>query len=251
MRGLLALLFLVIPARADRKIVIKQTIGGHSLLQTRYVKGNSVRLESNDSQTVQVFNRDNHSFLMINLRAEQYTLTRPESDPVVAFAAWLLRTPQVVQSGKKVDTYFEAIDTGESRQMFGQTARHWIQTERVVAEPGACTQSHRIERDGWYIAGRQEHELISYLNRGAQCQDTLTTHGTKQQLGLALLEEERISNPEFMRTKREVIEFSDQTLDQSLFEPPKNFTRVDDDLSWLQQLELAWDQIEQSITSWF
>jgi hypothetical protein len=243
MRCLLALLLLVIPARADRKIVVRHTINGHSFLQTSYVKGNSVRLESDNSPTVHVFNRDDQSFLMIDLRAEQYTLTRRESDSVM---------PTVVQSGKKVDTYFEAVDTRESRQIFGQTAHHWIQTERVVAEPGACAQSQGIERDGWYIAGRQERALVSYLTRGGECQDTITTHGAKQQLGLALMEEERITSSQVNRTNtRAVIEFSDRALDQSLFEPPKNFKRVDDQLSWLQELELDWNQLEQSIASWF
>jgi hypothetical protein len=121
-----------------------------------------------------------------------------------------------------------------------------------VAEPGACAQSRGIERDGWYIAGRQEHALVSYLMRDAQCQDTIATHGAKQQLGLALLEEERITAPHVNRTNtRAVIEFSDRALDQSLFEPPKNFKRVDDEESWLQQLEWGWDQLEQSIASWF
>ena len=73
---------------------------------------------------------------------------------------------------------------------------------------------------------------------------------------MALLEQTHIHGPRFSQTNtREVIEFSDQPLDPALFEPPKNFTRVEalsgnHKVSRLQKLEQSWQQLEQSIASW-
>jgi hypothetical protein len=259
MRWLLALSVLaaISPARADRKMVVKSTFNGHSVVNTTYSQGLNQRWESDASPLIQVLNANGRSILLLDVAAKQYAVPHRESDPVLALATWLRRPPHVIQSGKTVHTYFEAIDTGQNRRMFGQTAHRWITRERIEAEPGACIGSTTIENDGWYLPG-PEPGKVAYLglSGGTRCQDTNIAHGAKKELGLALLEQTHIHGPRFSQTNtREVIEFSDQPLDPALFEPPKNFTRVEalsgnHRVSRLQKLEQSWQQLEQSIASW-
>ncbi len=250
-RKLAALIFAIaiVPALADRKVVSKETIGAQTIVNTIYTQGNNRRWESQSSPFVRIFNRERGSFYVLDMAARQYSEPRQRVEPLFILAMWIRRPPRVVQSGKTVHTYYDAVDTGETRQMFGHTAQHWIVRERTVAEPGACTAVNRdVERDGWYLPG--SHERTAFLAVSPQqCRDTVIVHGFRTEVGMALLETERVNSS--VSRRREVIEFSEQPLSKSLFLPPANFARVDPEASWLQRLEANWQEFERSLESWF
>ncbi|MGI8745202.1 MAG: hypothetical protein ACR2NN_22045 [Bryobacteraceae bacterium] len=267
---LLFSLAILAPARADRKTVIRDASAGHAVVTTNYVQGNNWRWESevplpSNAQRLiaNIANGDQHSYYALDLRAKKY-IEPQRVEPILTLAMWLRRAPGVAQSGKTVHTYFETIETGESRLMFGHMARHVITRERTVAEPGACSGNSIIERDGWYLP-RAERTVRYQLRRGGgrECRDTIVAHGTRAELGFALQEKETNTPPvptgystRSYTTTREVLELSDQPLDKSIFEPPKDFARVDvfpgdEPVNCRQRLEWNWRELERSFESWF
>ena len=243
----------VIPALADRKVVSRDTIGGHTIVNTIYTQASNRRWESDSNPFVQIFNSERGSSYSVDVAARQYVESREHVEPLLVLALWIRRPPRLLESGKTVNTYYQSIDTGETRAMFGQTAHHWILRERTVAEPGACTAVSRdMERDGWYLARRSQDRTSTYhLHALEACRDNVVVHGEKPDPGFAVFETERIEG-KFART-REVIELSDQPLDKALFLPPSNFARVEFAVTatWLQRLEANWQELERSFESWF
>ncbi|MDQ6704329.1 MAG: hypothetical protein M3Z85_00035, partial [Acidobacteriota bacterium] len=100
-------------------------------------------------------------YYVLDLDARKF-VEQQRIEPILALAMWLRRAPRIAPSGKTTHRYFEAIDTGESREMFGHMARHVITRERTV--------------------------------RGArECRDTVVVHGTRPELGFALQEKQTVT----------------------------------------------------------
>ncbi len=183
-----------------------------------------------------------------------------QTDFVALFARWIAR-PHIRQSGKMVDVHYETIDTGERRQILGQTAKHLRLRERHVAVPGACDSSSLIEEDGWYIAlpERDPGSLGTISNQPVfrhyepgevdNCRDTVRKHGDPPTPGLLVLQEKKAS-------RLEVIALSTTPLDHSSFEVPSDYKRVDHfqggvALTWTDRLAWDWHQLVGALSTWF
>jgi hypothetical protein len=182
---------------------------------------------------------------------------------LTSYVAHLIARPHVVKSGKTVDIYYEATDTGQRRQFLGRTARYLQVTERTVARPGACTYPYYSAKDnsGWYIPRKnwkpittwdlaekcREHAYTAVLSY--TCEDTVVKHGAPLSSELLVLQETQNSIVK-------VSALSDAPLDDSLFEPPPNYKKVDywtgqEPATWRQILARKWDELEDAISTWF
>lgn len=179
---------------------------------------------------------------------------------------WIRRPPRVRDSGKIVNLYVETVDTGERRHVFGHTAQHLLTRERRVAQAGACSGNSEVDTDGWYITLQRptpHHEAFLLAFGGDPCRDKIVVHGAKVAKGFAVLETVTDrppapagSLPHLWSRTREVIDFSEEPLNRNVFEPPQDFKRVDSlpgdpRMSWTERLGFEWQQLEQSVDSWF
>ncbi len=269
---LLVLAGCALPVSADVRLVTKLSVNGQEGLSTEYLQGRNVRWESvsdagaGHRPTVTILNLDRKVQYVLDVRAKQY-VESAGYDLLLTLAMWIRRSPRVRESGKTVDIYVENIDTGERRETFGHTARHLISRERHVPQPGACSQDDsEIDKDGWYIEwphGTARHEARLEADGGHPCRDKVVWHGTQIKSGFPLLE--TTINGAASSTglpaqpwsiRREVIEFSEDPLDQNLFRPPHDFRRVsalpgEPSMSWTQHFDFERRELEQSFESWF
>ena len=172
---------------------------------------------------------------------------------ILTLASWIARPAGVHESGKTVHIYYETLDTGESRQKFGQTAKHLILRERVVAEPGACDQSRQRDTDGWFLPAENPQtkpELHTFAAiRNQTCRDQIVRHGKPPELGIAIYEKDG-------QITREMLEFSRDNLDDSLFNVPRDFKKVDTlagerSASWHERLGMEFSELGRAFETWF
>jgi hypothetical protein len=162
---------------------------------------------------------------------------------------WIRHPPRVHESGKTVNVWYQSNDTGELRQMLGHTVRHFIYHERQTGEPGACVTNVDRITDGWYIPNAPAVFYDGFtLTAGHRCQDKIVVHGTRPAPGIALLE--TVTDGAVSRT-REVTQYSDRPLDPHLFEPPRDFRRVEPDETWAQRMKSDCLEMKRALQSWF
>lgn len=258
-RMLLLLAVFTWSATADTRYLVKMGDVGHEIFVRQYFRGKDMRIEDVDAsgnvEHATIIKSKRRLMYRLDEPARQYTESRG-GDMITDLALLLTRAPRVYNSGKTVNVYYETIDTGERRRMFGLTARHLIIHERHVAERGACRGSFEKDREGWYMprgsATRPEYFTAS-LAAGMQCRDTVVKHGNDSDPGMPLQETiiTRYADPGHVwSTSAEVLEFSSEPLDESLFEVPGGFQRVGD-FSWSEHLAYDWGQVERAFSSWF
>lgn len=234
----------------DLKITIRHALGTMSFDSTEYLSGARSRGEMppfsravaghrraiitrRGSDRVQVFDLD--------LDAREY----------VAYETTLQGTspsarPQRLQlSGGTVQLFSDSVDTGETKEMFGQVARHIITKVRQVARPGACSSSSESETDGWYIGydalpewqrPRNGEFLHVNFSNCTNTFDKFELHRSGPLPGYPLItttttrSEQRLpdgSTEEFTSSsKMEVVEFTQVSLDPALFQVPPGFRKV-------------------------
>jgi hypothetical protein len=242
-----ALLLLPMAALGDLKIVSRDTAGGSEITLAQRRQGSRIRVDRGDSATI--VNVADGSTYVLDLRNRTWTPQRSHDDPLLVLASWMWRPPRVRESGKTVEIWYETMDTGERREMFGRTASHLITRERRVAEPGACTGSSETETDGWYIPPESPRRYAAYvLGSNHACRDTMVTHGARPINGLPLLETVRDGTGTRIH---EVTEYSEQPLDPALFAPPGDFRRVDSSETWVGRVGSDLQQVERAFESWF
>ncbi len=258
----IALLFplRIVPAMADTYEVVKTSFNGQTSVYARYIQGKNERIEhlTQDGPPMPVIVNllDRHITYALDTQSREYAERRSQGpDWILSLAQWMARPPRVHESGKTVDIYYEAIDTGERKEMFGGVARHFLLRERHVAEPGACTATYEIEKDGWYIplnkGPRAQGGYLLYAGSVgmANCHDTVVSHGTPLPPGLPIIETSG-------GMRREILALSNEPLDKSLFEVPSGFTKVDflpgfRPVSSSQRLGWEWIELERAVESWF
>jgi len=242
------ILLVSLAAFADSKIVSRNTGEHYDIVATEYRQGLNARVEFGDRANI--FKADEHRVYRLDLRNRTWSTYTPGSSTILMLATWIRRPPRVRESGKTVNVWYEITDTGEKRQMFGHTASHLITRERRMAEPGACEGNSETTTDGWYIVRERGPRYETYLRGDSswQCRDNIVTHGTRPITGFPLLE--TVKTGSFTR-KHEVQEYSEQHLDRSLFEPPRDFRQVDADETWGQRIESDWQQLKWAFKSWF
>jgi hypothetical protein len=240
------LVVLATVANADTTVKIRQTSGGQTYENSTYIKGKRERSETNGGQMITITQCDLRRNLTLMPMTKTYmvqTYDEPSSSPSGGAATATSRPPlqQPAKKGGVVTSTVTTRDTGERKQMFGYTARHIITTMVMDSSPDACSPvKNKMEIDGWYIdaafaldcdLGRNYTPYRPHVNAGG-CHDRFETKqiGAAKK-GFAVWEKTTMFGPngaESFSTLNEVIEFSQATLDASLFEAPADYREVSD-----------------------
>ena len=228
-------------ASADTKIKSRQTSGGQTYENTSYIKGKRQRSETNNGQMVVIQQCDLRRNIQIMPAAKAYMI-QPYDEPSTTTATNPGATSPAAPStkGGVVTSIVTTKDTGERKQMFGYTARHIITTMELKSSPDACSNvNNKMEIDGWYIDAAfaldcdSNRAYTAHMpHAGGGCRDRYET----KTIGLAkkgfpVWEKTTMIGPNGMdsfSTTNEVIEFSQATLDPSLFDVPEGYREVQD-----------------------
>ncbi len=226
---------------ADTKVKSRQTSGGQTYENTSYIKGKRQRSEVSGGQMVTIEQCDLRRNLQLMPAAKVYVIN-PYDDGTPSSSAKPSTSPAqpgVVTKGGLVTSTVTTRDTGERKQMFGYTARHIITTMSIESSPDACSQNNtKMEIDGWYIDATFALDCDSnrqYTYRppagAGGCRDRYETKtiGTAKK-GFPVYEKMTMlgSGAQSFSTINEVVEISQATLEQSLFEIPPDYRQVED-----------------------
>ncbi|HEX3249591.1 MAG TPA: hypothetical protein VHS05_09190 [Pyrinomonadaceae bacterium] len=228
-------------ASADTKIKSRQTSGGQTYENTSYIKGKRQRSETNNGQMIVIQQCDLRRNLQIMPAAKAYMIQPyDEPSPTTPSTSNNTSQPTATTKGGVVTSTVITKDTGERKQMFGYTARHIITTMEMKSSPDACsTVNNKMEIDGWYIDAAfaldcdSSRAYTNYKPRvSGGCRDRYETKtiGTAKK-GFPVWEKTTMIGPngaESFSTTNEVLEFSQATLDASLFEVPEGYREVQD-----------------------
>jgi len=230
-------------AGADTKVKSRQNSGGQTYENTSYIKGKRQRTENSGGQMVTIEQCDLRRNLQLMPAAKVYTV-QPYDDASPSSNTTNTHTthpqPSAVTKGGVITSTITLKDTGERKQMFGYTARHILTTMVMESSPDACSQSNmRMEIDGWYIdatfaldcdSNRQYTYRPSVKAGGCRDRYESKTIGTAKK-GFPVYEKmtmQGANGAQGFSTINEVVEISQATLDQSLFEVPADYRQVDD-----------------------
>ena len=229
-------------ASADTKVKSRQTNGGQTYENTSYIKGKRQRTEMNNGQMVVLQQCDLRRNIQIMPTAKAYVV-QPYDDASTASSSPAGRTTSQTSATKKggvVTSTVTTKDTGERKQMFGYTARHIITTMSTESSPEACSQTKsKMEIEGWYIDAAFALDCDSGLAyksyrppQSGGCQDEYVTKqiGTAKR-GYPVWEKMTMfdqNGAASFSTINEVVEFSNATLDASLFDVPADYREVKD-----------------------
>jgi len=232
-------------ANADTKVKTRQTSGGQTYENATLIKGKRQRSEMNGGQMITITQCDLRRNITIMPQAQAYMIqsydqpSTPSTSPPAANPGNRPATQPVTKGGVITST-LTTRDTGERKQMFGYTARHIITTMQMESSPDACSQvKTKMEVDGWYIdaafaldcdLGRNYTPPQMHASGG--CRDRYETKqvGTAKK-GFPVWEKTTMFGPngaESFSTLNEVVEFSQATLDPSLFDVPAGYREVQD-----------------------
>lgn len=229
-------------ASADTKVTSRQTSGGQAYENTSYIKGKRQRTETNNGQMIMIQQCDLRRNIQIMTPAKVYMI-QPYDEPstsTTANTASPASQPSTVKKGGVVTSTITTKDTGERKQMFGYTARHIITTMEMKSSTDACsTVNTKMEIDGWYIDAAfaldcdSSRAYTNYRPQGSGgCQDRYETKtiGAARK-GYPVWEKTTMFGPDGAQSFssiNEVVEFSQATLDPSLFEIPEGYREVND-----------------------
>lgn len=236
-----AILTLATTAFADVKIKSRQTMSGQTTENTTYIKGKRSRTEMMNGMSVTITMCDLGRDLQLNPQTKTYMLNLYDDGSV--------GEPTPVNTGGKSlpvakggTMYLTTTikDTGERRQMFGFTARHIIQTVETESSPDSCSPTKsKMEMDMWVIdaefglACTQNNAYRQYNGgKSGGCRDRVVskTIGSGKS-GYPLIQKMTMFDEkgrESFTSTQEVVEISKTTLDQSLFEAPADYRKVND-----------------------
>ena len=229
-------------ANADIKIKSRQTTGGQTYENTSYIKGKRQRSETSGGQMIVVQQCDLRRNIQIMPMAKAYMI-QPYDQPAAAATTnnpTAAPQPGETKKGGVVTSTVTTKDTGERKQMFGYTARHIITTMEMKSSPDACSNANtKMEIDGWYIDAAfvldcdMSQAYANYRpHASGGCRDRYETKtiGTAKK-GYPVWEKTTMfgaNGAEGFTTLNEVLEFSQATLEQSLFEIPEGYREVQD-----------------------
>jgi len=227
---------------ADTKVKSRQTSGGQTYENTSYIKGKRQRTENSGGQMVTIEQCDLRRNLQLMPAAKVYMINPYDDGTPSTANATTTHTaqPSAVKKGGVVTSTVTTKDTGERKQMFGYTARHIITTMEMKSSPDACsTVDTKMQIDGWYIDAAfaldcdMSRAYTGYKPKaGGGCHDRYETKqiGTARK-GYPVWEKTTMFGPngaESFSTTNEVVEFSQATLDPSLFDVPEGYRQVED-----------------------
>jgi len=228
-------------ASADTKVKSRQTSGGQTYENTSYIKGKRQRSEMNNGQMIVVQQCDLRRNIQIMPAAQAYIIQPYDTPNTTSTSPGAANSQSsATTKGGFVTSTVTTKDTGERKQMLGYTARHIITTMVMESSPEACSQvKSKMQIDGWYIDAEFALECDSGVAyrpytppQSGGCQDRYVTKqvGTAKK-GYPVWEKTTMFDPsgaESFSTINEVIEFSNATLDASLFDVPAGYRQVND-----------------------
>ena len=231
---------LVVPNFPDLTIKTRHTDDNHySNVETLYLKGSRQRSESvmqnvgTSLDGITITQCD--AKVRFNLNSKEKTYA---AFPIEDWETRMKRarpTSQKEMTGADVTVTIDTVDTGERRKMGTHELHHVKTTTKVEPGPGAVMQASLTEVDGWYIdlpgLGCRESRsgvTVGFVAGAPGKRDRLQVKrlGTASR-GYAV--EETTLRTEAGRTtisKVELIEFSEATLDSSLFELPAGYSQA-------------------------
>ncbi|HEU4434476.1 MAG TPA: hypothetical protein VFR51_13920 [Pyrinomonadaceae bacterium] len=227
-------------ASADTKVKSRQTSGGQTYENTSYIKGKRQRSETNNGQMIVLQQCDLRRNVQIMPSAQAYVIQPYDTAANTSSATTGAANSQPTTKGGVVTSTVTTKDTGERKQMFGYTARHIITTMAMESSPEACSQVRsKMQIDGWYIDAEFALECDSGVAyrpytppQSGGCQDRYVTKQVgAAKKGYPVWEKMTMfdqSGAESFSTITEVVEFSNETLDASLFDVPAGYRQVND-----------------------
>lgn len=230
-------------ASADIKIKTRTTVMGHSNESTVYIKGPRERSEMSfggrgGSASIIQCDQKRMITVMPNNECMVIPMGGGESAcpamPNLRSMAKIMSggEPEVPRKGGVVTITRTSTDTGERQEMFGYKARHIKSSISMESSPDACNQSHtKMEMDGWYAdlsaglsCGDEGYRNMACGGPGAQrgCSDRIVMKGGGGvPLGFPLKQTMTMTSEHgTFTTSTEVIELTNATLDEPLFEMP-------------------------------
>lgn len=230
-------------AFADVKIKSKQTVSGQSYENTTYIKGKRSRSERDMGQMkmIDLTQCDLKRSVQMNEMSKTYIINMfNQVTEVSNEKASAPKTDGVVRAGGTITSTVTYKDTGETRKMFGYVAKHIITTMETTSSADACAPNNtKMQIDGWYIDAafaldcQNDYYKNGYAPNPKQgCQDKyqMKTVGNAKR-GYPVYEKMTMfdeSGKESMSMVTEVVELSQATLDQALFEIPEGYREVKD-----------------------
>ena len=227
-------------ASADTKVKTRQTSGGQTYENTSYIKGKRQRSEMNNGQMVVLQQCDLRRNIQIMPQAQAYIIQPYDNATTATSPGQANSQPGTTTKGGLITSTVTTKDTGERKQMIGYTARHIITTMETQSSPEACSQmKSKMEIDGWYIDAAFAVDCDSGLAykpytspQSGGCQDRYVT----KQVGAAkrgypvwekttMFDQNGVAS---FSTINEVVEFSNATLEASLFDVPAGYREVKD-----------------------
>lgn len=235
---------LSITALADVKVKSRQTMSGQTTENTTYIKGKRSRTEQNigGNQIVTLTQCDMKRSIQLNPQTQVYIINSWENDTTTPTTTTQSgNTTTEVKKGGVITTTITTKDTGETRKMFGYTARHLIITTETEASADACTpmKKSKMVTDGWYIDAAFALDCDYGTNGGyynpsnsGGCRDKYDVKqiGTAKR-GYPVIEKMTMfdeSGKETFTMLNEVLELATATLDAALFDVPQGWREVKD-----------------------
>ena len=228
-------------AHADLKITTQNTMAGQTTQGTTYMKGSRIRTEQQfgPMHQVTITQCDRRQTITVSDACRTYMVApmdEGESGETVS------EPPPPSNSGPTrrggtITINNSSTNTGETKQMFGYTARHIKSHMSLTSSPDACNPNNvTMESDGWYAdfsAGGMTCSAASRpQNMGRirpDCQDRIRFTGTgMRRLGhpMDVTTTMESSNGTFTMSQK-TLELSKANLDPALFEVPSGYQRVD------------------------
>jgi hypothetical protein len=229
----------------------------HAQVTTWYLKGARQRVEHSivgaspkfSPFTASIMQCDQRASIHLFLHQKTYTESishHPEGEEVQRRTVEERPAP----TGPKVLVTINAVDTGERRQIGAYEAHHLKITINVEPTKGAATAAGTADADAWYL----DLPGLYCLNEGPRNSDmqllgpmmtqSFGTHDhmVYSHLGIrpqGLLIEETAterSGGNVIVDKTELLDSSDQPLDESLFEIPSDFTQREPNRPAIQEI---------------
>ena len=230
-------------ASADIKIKTRTTVMGHTTESTVYIKGarernemsfgghgGSVSLIQCDQKRMVTVMGNNQCMVIPMGGGESACPAMPSARSMAQMMRGGEPQPEAPRKGGVLTITRTSTDTGEAQQMFGYKARHIKSTMVMESSPDACNQSHmKMEMDGWYAnvsegfsCGDESYQAMACRGGRGGCSDRIVMKGGGGgPLGYPLKQTITTTSEQGSYTMTtEVVELTNATLEDSLFEMP-------------------------------
>ncbi len=245
----------VVPSFPDLMIRTRTTLGlGQPQVTTWYFKGPRQRTEHRPEHVphwfvtpfgATIMQCDQNAIYRLNDRNKTYRVYYSLHDPSEK-PKHPVQRPDQPADGPEVIVTFDSEDTGERRPLGSLSTRHVKTTITVEPSKGAETPASKTEIDGWYLdlpgfgcraeqpEGLAPAGMLALRPFGSHDRRIIKRVGTAPR-GFAVEETSKVKESgNVVVGKIELMEFSEQPLDESLFEVPPDYSPAAETRSTVQ-----------------